>query len=177
MSGDARLLSTPRRALSKHEEVTALLMEPPALRERRELQEWIAETKTDCRYLHDVVCEAVHKPSSKHARHAQVMSALEAARSGSSAAATAAIMNVAVAPVDTATLASRELEKRLRKLVFEDEDELLSVVRDTGRPGGSESAAMRHTPRALYRAYPLRRAVTRGRRLQDEVGQRRAARA
>ncbi|KAA0148008.1 hypothetical protein FNF29_06952 [Cafeteria roenbergensis] len=129
---------TYSRALSKHEEVTSLMTEPPEQRERRELQQWIAQTKTDTRFLHDLVCESVHHPASKQARRAQVRTALEASRAGSSAAATAAIMNVATQPLDPATIASRELERRLRSLVFEDEDELLAVVKD---PRGTAAAA------------------------------------
>ncbi|KAA0169360.1 hypothetical protein FNF28_02141 [Cafeteria roenbergensis] len=129
---------TYSRALSKHEEVTSLMTEPPEQRERRELQQWIAQTKTDTRFLHDLVCESVHHPASKQARRAQVQTALEASRAGSSAAATAAIMNVATQPLDPATIASRELERRLRSLVFEDEDELLAVVND---PRGTAAAA------------------------------------
>lgn len=114
------------------------MTEPPEQRERRELQQWIAQTKTDTRFLHDLVCESVHQPASQQARRSQVQTALEASRAGSSAAATAAIMNVAVEPLDAATIASRELERRLRSLVFEDEDELLAVVKD---PRGTAAAA------------------------------------
>lgn len=118
------------------------MTEPAAVVERRQLAEWIQEAKRDTRFLHELVCEAVHHPATAADRQSQVRSALEATRSGSSAAATAAIMNVAVRPTDAATLASRDLEKKLRSLVFEDEDELLAVVKEGAGTSAGAAASM-----------------------------------
>jgi predicted nucleic acid-binding Zn-ribbon protein len=136
----------------------ALMSDAPAELERRALREWVKSTKADVRFLNEYLCTTVIRPDAEADHRRQVRSALDAVKGASSTSAVAtAGLFVATAPsLDAASTATRELEHKLRSLVFEDEDELLAAVKEGARSGPVGASS----PRAAKMTLEARSAAT-----------------